>query len=155
MSASQSPTTELAVLNKATFTQALQAHRELHIPQLANREVDGSQSCPTEKDIAGRLHERVSAHHSLGVVERGARSEVRLENRCLSLLDLQEERVTLLAPHEEDDVTTGIHAPHADDFVGNVNEVVFPEQHVAVFLQRFAVPLHKCAQPLGTFLVIE
>jgi hypothetical protein len=80
---------------------------------------------------------------------------VGLENRCLSLLDLQEERVTLLTSHEQGDVTTSTHAPHTDDFVGNVNEAVFPEQHVPVFLQRFAVLLHKRAKLLGKFLVIE
>src|SRR5712692_4691139 len=151
----QGPTAELAVPHEAALAQALDTHGYLHIPQLANIEVDGSEPRPPEKDIAGRLHEILSADYSLGVVEIGTRPEVGLENRCLSLLDLQEERVTILTPHEQGDVTTRTHAPHTDDFIGNVNEVVFPEQHVPVFLQRCAVTLHKHAKLLGKLLVIE
>ncbi len=155
MCPSQGPTAELAVPHEAAQAQALDTHGYLHIPQLANIEVDRSEPRPPEKDIAGRLHEILSADYSLGVVEIGTHPEVGLENRCLSLLDLQEEWVTLLTPHEQGDVTTRTHASHTDDFIGNVNEAVFPEQHIPVFLQRFAVPLHKCAKLLGTFLVIE
>src|SRR5436305_5989672 len=107
---------------------------------MGNIQVDESNPCPAEKDIAGRLHEILSTHHSLGVVEIGAWPEVRLVHRCLCLLDLQEARVAPLTSHEQGDVTTSTHAPDPDDFGGNINEAVFPDQHVPVFLQRLSVP---------------
>src|SRR2546427_4762369 len=63
MRARQGPTTELAVPHEAAFAEVLDAHGYLHIPQLAHIEVDGSNPCPAEKDIAGRLHEILSTHH--------------------------------------------------------------------------------------------
>src|SRR6266566_2224424 len=56
MRARQGPTTELAVPHEAAFAEVLDAHGYLHIPQLAHIEVDGSNPCPAEKDIAGPLH---------------------------------------------------------------------------------------------------
>src|SRR5437764_12026864 len=92
MRARQGPTTELAVPHEAAFAEVLDAHGYLHIPQLAHIEVDGSNPCPAEKDIAGRLHEILSTHHSLGVVGIGAWPEVTLVPRCPCLVDLPEGR---------------------------------------------------------------
>src|SRR5438132_416979 len=47
--ASQGPTAELAVAHEASFAQARDAHGYLHIPQLANIEVDGCEPGPAEK----------------------------------------------------------------------------------------------------------
>src|SRR5436190_7296651 len=100
MRARQGATAELRVPHEAAVAEALDAHGQLHIPQLAHIEVDGSNPGPAEKDIAGRLHEKLSADDSLGVTEIGTRPEVRLVHRRLRLLDLQEQRVALLTSHE-------------------------------------------------------
>jgi len=52
-----------------------------------------------------------------------ALAQVRFQNRCRRLLDLQEERVLRVAPLEQDDECPGTDAADADHLAGHVHHL--------------------------------
>src|SRR4029077_19270632 len=92
----------------------------LPVVQLANVEVMGLaieslDPLPAEEDVACGLHETLAGHHPLAMVAVLALAQKSLEDRLLGLLDLEDERIVIVAPHEEDDVAAGPHAADPDD----------------------------------------
>ena len=58
---------------------------------------------------------------------------------CLRLLHLDEQRVAVVAAHEERHPAPGAHAAHPDHLAGQVDELVLVQQALAVTRQRVAV----------------
>ena len=79
-------------------------------------------------------------HDALPVVGEAAPACVRLEHRRLGLLDLEEQRVGVVATEHEGDPAPGPDAPDPDDLPGEVDEPVALEQVAAIGLQR--APVH-------------
>ncbi len=61
------------------------------------------------------------------------------QHRGLRLLDLQEERIGLIAPHEQNHPGPRAHTAHADDLAGDVNVVVLLHEVAAVDEQGLPV----------------
>ena len=76
--------------------------RPLPVPKLADVEVvrtpQGVDPEPPEELVARRLHEPLAGHDPLPVVLELALLRVGLQHRCLSLLELEEDRVALWMP---------------------------------------------------------
>ena len=77
-------------------------------------------------------------HHPLPVVGEAAPARIGLEHRRLGLLDLEEQRVGVVATEHERDPAPGPDAPDPDDLAGEVDEPVALEQVAAIGLQACA-----------------
>ena len=66
----------------------------------------------------------------------GALAEVRLEDRLLGLLELEDERVAMVPPEQEGDPGARPDAADADDLARHVDEPVAVEEPRAVVRQR-------------------
>ena len=73
--------------------------------------------------------------------------QVILEHRCRRFLDLEEQRVLLVASLEQDDVGAGADAADADDLACDVDEPKPLEQVAAIVLQRLAVGAELFVEP--------
>src|SRR3954447_10037582 len=98
---------------------------------VAGHAVDSGDPLPPEEDVARRLHQPLTDDDPLPVVGVHARATEPLQDGRLCLLDLEEERVTVVAAEEQQDVAAGSDAADADDLPGRV--------YVAVLLQRVMV----------------
>src|SRR5262249_33711558 len=89
------------------------------------------------------------------MVVEAALPGVRLEYRRDRLLGLQEQRIVVVAPQQEDDPVPGADAPDADDLASGFDEVIVGEEMVAIGVERLAVggetagPLALDVAPLG------
>ena len=101
---------------------------------------------PAEHDVARRLEEALALDDPLAVVGEPAPPGVRLEHRRLGLLDLEEQRVGVVASEHQRDPAPGADAADPDDLAGEVDQPVRLEQVAAVGLQRAAVR-RGCARP--------
>src|SRR5205823_3696678 len=86
-------------------------------------------------NVRRRLHQPLSRDHALAVMRVSARAEDTFEHRGLRLLDLQEQRVVLVAAGQQHDVAAGPDAAHAHHLVGRVD--------VAVLLQGVVLPSER------------
>src|SRR5579875_3558915 len=71
---------------------------------------------PSQEDVAGLLDQALAHHHPLplgGV--RGLVPGIRAEHGLFRLLDLEEQRVCIIAAEHQDDPAAGAHAADADD----------------------------------------
>jgi hypothetical protein len=104
---------------------------------VAGYAVEALDPLPAQEDVRRRLHQPLSRDHALAVVRVGARAEETFEHRGLRLLDLQEQRVVLVAAGQQHDVAAGPDAAHAHHLVGRVD--------VAVLLQGVVLAVRACA----------
>ena len=100
-------------------------------------------SLPAEQDVARRLHQALALDDPLAVVAVPAGAEVRLEHRGLGLLDLQQERVVVVAAEHQHDPRPGPDAAHADDLAGDVDEPVALDEDPAIVRERRLVRPHQ------------
>ncbi len=63
-------------------------------------------------------------------------SGVRLKHRGLSLLDLQDHQVIVVAPTHEQDEGKQSHATDAHHLVAKVDDLVAPKKYLPILLQR-------------------
>src|SRR4029077_8773118 len=94
---------------------------------VAGYAVEALDALPAQEDVRCRLHQPLTRHHALAVVRVGARAEETLEHRGLRLLDLQEQRVVIVAADEQHDVAAGPDAAHAHHLVRRVDVLVLLE----------------------------
>ena len=122
----------------------LDLRRALGVPELPNVEVpllpvDGADSLPAEQDVGRRLHHALPFDDALTVLAVRALSEERFEHRWLCLLELEEERIGLIAARQEQDPGAGAHAADPDDLTGGVDVSIALEQMPPVMRQRAPV----------------
>ena len=95
-----------------------------------------------EHDVARCLGEALAFDDALAVVCELALAEEPLEHRRFCLLELEEERIVVVAAEQEHDVRPGADAADADDLARGV--------HVAVALEQLAaVARRACAGRSG------
>ena len=99
-----------------------------------------------EVDVAGSLHHPLPLHHPLAVLPVPAFAHVGLKHRCRRLLDLQEERVMLVASLEQNDERPGPDAADADDLARRVHDLEALQQLTPVVWQ---------GGPVGAELLID
>ena len=87
----------------------------------------------------GGLHQALALDDALAVLLVLARAEVRLEHRRLGLLELQEQRIVVVAAEQQQDPGAGPDAADADDLAGRVDVAEPLEQLSAVAGQGRAV----------------
>src|SRR4029450_3833756 len=92
----------------------------------------GKASPPAEEYVACRLNVLLPSHDALPVIGVRALPSVGLQHRGVRLLDLQEERILVMVPLEEHDVTASANAAHADDLAGHVDEGIAVQQRLPV-----------------------
>src|SRR6476659_9465176 len=97
------PAARLRVEHEPARQNRLEVERDLPVPELAHVEVAslavesqvGAQ--PAQEDVARGLHRPLSLDDALAVLPKLALPEVRLEDGRLCLLDLEEQRVVVVA----------------------------------------------------------
>ena len=144
MSASQREAARPRVDFEALGIQGLDLDRALSVPELAPVEVPRAavhshRRQPSEEDVAGRLHQPLAAHHALAVVLVAARARVWLQDRVVRLLELEEQRVVVVATDQEHDPGAGAYAAHPDDLASHVNEPVAVDELPPVVLEGLSV----------------
>ena len=123
-------------------TQGLDGDGVFPVPQLADVEVallavqPGLGPLPAQEDVAGCLHQPLPGDHPLAHVGVLAGSHEPAEHRRLGLLDLQEQRIGLVAAEHQHDPAAGPDAADADDLAGHVGVLVLLQQVPAVGFQR-------------------
>ena len=123
--------------------------RHLPVPELARVEVvlvAGQVRCPVpaEEDVARRLGQALALDDPAPVVLVRALAHVRLQHRRLGLLDLEEQRVAVVATADVRDPAPGADAPDAHHLPRHVHQLVGLEQVAPVGLEALAV----AAEPL-------
>ena len=118
--------------------------RELPVPHLAHVEVvlgpvGVLEPVPAEEDVARGLHEPLPLDDPPPVVRVGALADVRLEHGRLRFLDLEEERIALVASEQQRDPAPGPDAADADDLAGDVDELELLEEVATIGLEAPAV----------------
>jgi hypothetical protein len=151
VSAGQGPAADFGVDLEPRRGQLLDLDRALPVPELAHVEVtvaavEADRHAPAEEDVPGRLHQPLAFDHAAPVVAVAARPGVGLEHRGFGLLRLQEERVFVVAPGQQDHPGAGADAPHPDHLAGEPAEVEAVEQVLAVAGQGRAVGGEHVAQ---------
>ena len=94
---------------------------------------------PAQEDVAGGLHQPLAATTRWPWLAYLLAPTNRLSTDCLGLLDLQEQRVPVVAAEQQHDPAAGADAAHPDDLAGHVGELELLEQVPAVGLQRAPV----------------
>ena len=85
------------------------------------------------------MHQPLAFDDPLAVVAELAATEQRLEHRRSGLLDLEEERVSVVAPEQQEDPAARADAAHADDLAREIDVAELFQQSLAIGLQRSAV----------------
>ena len=91
------------------------------------------------EDVACGLHQPLPLDDPLPVVLVLAATEQRLEHRLRGLLDLEEERVALVAAEQQEDPAARADAAHSDDLTREIDETEAFQQVLPVRLQRAPV----------------
>ena len=94
-----------------------------------------AQACPTQEDVAGRLHEALPADNSVAVVAIGTVSNIRFQHRFLSFFHLQEERIVVMAGIQQHHEATGGDASNPDHLEREIQEAVALHELATVILQ--------------------
>ena len=138
MGTGERPSALASVEGEAERPQRLHVGRALHVAQLTPVEpaVRLHALGPAEVDVARGLHHPLPLHHALAVLLVAALRQVVLEHRGRGLLDLQEERVLLIASLEQDDERPRADATDTHDLAGDVDDLESLEQVASVILQR-------------------
>ena len=103
-------------------------------------EVLGAQ--PAEHDVGGGLGQALALDDALAVVVELACAEERLQDRCLSLLELEEQRVLVVASHHQRDPRAGADAADADDLARRVDVAEPFQQPPPIARERLAIGAH-------------
>ena len=127
--------------------------RGLRVPELADVEVAldavrGVDLDPAEHDVARRLREALALDHPLAAVRELAVTEERLQDRRLGLLELEEQRIVVVAAEHEADPGSRADAADADHLAGRVHVAEAFEQLAPVARERAAVGAHDAAEEL-------
>src|SRR5215211_3743407 len=111
--------------------------RALHVAQLPPVVVplDVHTLGPAQEDVAGGLQHPLPLDHPLAVLLVAAPGQVVLQDRPGCLLDLQEQRILLVAALEQDDEGPGADAAHPDHLAGQVDEPEPLQQQTAIVLE--------------------
>ena len=109
MGSRQGRAADARIEGSAGGSEVLDVSSSLPVVELADVVVTGdtikaSNPLPTQEDICSRLHQALSGDYPLSVVGEATLADKRLEHRGLGLLDLQEERIVLVATHQQKDV---------------------------------------------------
>ena len=128
---------ELRVHRHRLRVHHLDQSRALAVPELAHVEVAahaviGRDPDPAEHDVAGGLRQSLALDDPLAVLGERALAQERLEHRCLRLLELQEQRVVLVAAEHQHDPGARADAADADDLARRVDVAKALEQLPAV-----------------------
>src|SRR5271170_8105368 len=91
---------------------------------IAGDAVHAPDALPAQEDVRRRLHQPLPGDHALAVVPIGTGREKTLEHRRLCLLDLEEQRVVIVAADHQHDVAAGPDAAHAHHLVRRVDVAV-------------------------------
>ena len=94
--------------------------------------VDVAGAQPAEHDVRGALRQALALDDALTVVVELARAEERLEHRRLGLLELQEQRIAVVAPEQEHDPGARSDAADTDHLARGVHVAEALEQVSAV-----------------------
>ena len=137
VTARQSPAAHLRVELESRRPEALDLDGTLHVAQLPPVEVPSRRSGhPAEEDVAGRLGEALAGDDPVPGVVEAALPEVRLQDRRGRLLDLQEQRVVLVAPAHQEDEAARPDAADAHDLARHVEDVETLDERPAVIGER-------------------
>src|SRR5687768_17045315 len=121
----QCPAADPSVQGQLTGRKALYLHRAFHVPQLTHVEVaTDSATKPAEEDVARCLHQPLAGNDPVPLVPVNALRKMRFQHRNLCFLDLEEQRIVLVATLEQHDVVPGANASHPNDLPGHVYETV-------------------------------
>ena len=101
---------------------------------------------PAQEDVAGRLQHPLAVHHPLALVLVAALGQGAFQDRPGRLLDLQEQRVVLVAALEQGDEAPGADAAHPDHLAGHVDDLELLQQPAAIILE---------GGPVGAELLVE
>ena len=156
MAAGERRRADLAVDLEHLRLHHVDVRRELAVPELTNVEVARvvdrlAGAVPAEEDVARGLHEPLALHDPAPVVLVHALADVGLEDRLLGLLDLEEQRIAVVATAEEHDPAPRPHAPDPDHLPGHVDDLVGLDERTAVRLEALAVARNHCCSSWRTF----
>jgi hypothetical protein len=104
-----------------------------------------------KKDVADGLHHPLASDHPFAVLPVAALGQWALQDRGGRLLDLQEQRILLVATLEQGDERPGADAPHADHLAGHIDQLEPLQQLTLIVAQgglvgpelRFEVAFHR------------
>ena len=137
----QRPPAEARVELEVQRGHRLDHSRPLHVAQLPPVQMTVLLHAlrPSEVDVARRLHHPLAVHHALSGLLEPALRQVILKHGGRCLLDLQEERVALVAALQEDDESPRADAADSDDLAGDVDDLEALQEVASVALQGGAV----------------
>jgi hypothetical protein len=101
--------------------------------------VDRYDSLPPEQDVGRGLHHPLPFHDAPSVLRVLTLPEERFQDRGLRFLELEEQRVVLVAAHHQQDPGPGTHAADTDDLSGGMHVPVALQQVAPVARQRGCV----------------
>src|SRR5215203_1018384 len=138
----QRPAAQAGIDDQLVGRHALDISRALHVLELPPIEISSFRAAkPAEEDVAGRLHQALPGHDAVSVVLVGVRRNVALQHRSSRLLDLEEQRIILVAPFEQHHIGPGAHASHTDNLPRRIHEAETVEQVAPIVLQGALVAL--------------
>ncbi len=147
MGAGQGPSAEARVVAQHVRRHRLHLGRTLHVAQLAPVEVALlGPGHPAEEDVARGLGEALAADDPAPVVAVRAGVQVRLEDGGAGLLDLEDQRVAVVAAFEQQDEAAGADAADAHDLACGVEVAVAVEEDPALLGERAAVVAEDLAE---------
>src|SRR5512133_404566 len=116
MGSDQGPAADAVVEAEVDRGHRLDLGRALHVAELPPVVVTAAvfPRGPAQEDVADGLHHPLPGDHALAVLGEAAFGQRALQDRGGRLLDLQEQRVVLVATLEQDDVGPGTGAAHPD-----------------------------------------
>src|SRR6476659_2293353 len=135
------PAADSAVGLEPRGIHRLDLGRALGVPELADVEVpllavDRDDPLPPEHHVGRGLHHPLPLDYALPVLDELALAEKRFEHRCLRLLELEEERIGLVAARQEQDPGSGTHAADTDHLTSSMDVAIALEQMTPVARQR-------------------
>src|SRR6266540_1028732 len=124
MGTCECPAAGSGIRSEASWQDRLDVDRGLPVPELAEVEVVRPAVelfvgvNPAQEDVARGLHHALAHRDSLPVCGERASPEQWFEHRRLRLLDLEKERVAVVATEEQHQPGACSDTPDADDFSG-------------------------------------
>src|SRR3954467_6796410 len=96
-------------------------------------------SGPAKEDVAGGLHHALALYDALTVLLEAALGQVLLEHRGCRFLDLQEQRVLVVAALQQDDEGAGSYTSDTYHLPCHVDDLEAFEEVSPVGLQRGSI----------------